>query len=414
MVRSLRFPSAVLVLCALLSPSASPARTWMVLPDGSGDAPTLQAAADSTSPGDTVAVAPGNYVGAVAFLTPDVTLIGTGAPGAATVDAGGSTLCVGAAAGMLIDGLRFVGTSGGAYGFEGAAVACNYVSIEIRNCAFENAHAAVETFGSVTLTDCEIRNGFGILWRGFGVQNPLLDVERCLFESNRPGAHYGEASILQAGCEGPCSPSAELVVRDCVFRDNQGSLSEPGTPIIGYDAFPFEDLTITVENNLFLRNGGPALGWNPLGVVRAQRAGPYPVVITFRNNTVARSTDFSLGATGDWRGTLDPGTYDANVVTGGASGIVLPADLTGFTVTCNDSWANGQSWVGHDLTGVDGNLSVAPKYCDPKGDDFTLASNSPLLPANNACGVTIGAFGQGCGPISVESLSWGDIKGRYR
>jgi hypothetical protein len=45
---------------------------------------------------------------------------------------------------------------------------------------------------------------------------------------------------------------------------------------------------------------------------------------------------------------------------------------------------------------------------------FTLARNSPCLPKNNACGVLIGAFGEGCAPTSIEELSWGRIKGMYR
>ena len=38
----------------------------------------------------------------------------------------------------------------------------------------------------------------------------------------------------------------------------------------------------------------------------------------------------------------------------------------------------------------------------------------PCLPTDpSGCG-QIGAFGQGCGTISVESTSWGKIKGFYR
>lgn len=70
--------------------------------------------------------------------------------------------------------------------------------------------------------------------------------------------------------------------------------------------------------------------------------------------------------------------------------------------------------MGFDPTGALGNVSVPPRYCDPVGRDFTVASNSPLLPENNECGVTIGAFGVGCGAVSIEPRSWGSIKSRYR
>jgi hypothetical protein len=37
-----------------------------------------------------------------------------------------------------------------------------------------------------------------------------------------------------------------------------------------------------------------------------------------------------------------------------------------------------------------------------------------MLPGNNTCGIQIGAFGTGCGPVSVEPSSWGGIKALYR
>jgi hypothetical protein len=398
------------IVITWLVTGTSGARTWTLFPDGTGDAPTLQAAADSTSPGDTVAVTPGSYPGPAVFTTSDVTLIGTGAPGAATVDASGSTLCVGASANMLIEGLRFVGTSGGAYGFDGAAVAAGYVEIEVRDCIFENSHAALVTSGSAAVRDCEIRNGFGVLWRGFFVSSPYLLMERCLFEGNQGGSHFGEGSIVQVDCEAACPPGSQLTVQDCVFRNNV--TPSPERPVIGYQIFS-SGLSVRVESNLFVGNSGPAFGLNPLSIVAGRRAGAPPDV-EFRGNTIAKSVGFSLGTTDNDTGVVEGGVFDANVVTGGQVGIVLPADLAGLTVTCNNAWANAQNWVGHDLTGTDANVSVAPKYCDPGAGDFTVASNSPLLPGNNACGVQIGAFGQGCGPISVETRSWGWIKAEYR
>ena len=53
--------SALLVLALLVYPTALDARTWNILPDGTGDAPTIQAGVDSASVGDTVQVAFGTY-----------------------------------------------------------------------------------------------------------------------------------------------------------------------------------------------------------------------------------------------------------------------------------------------------------------------------------------------------------------
>jgi hypothetical protein len=64
-----------------------------------------------------------------------------------------------------------------------------------------------------------------------------------------------------------------------------------------------------------------------------------------------------------------------------------------------------------------GDVVADPLFCDPENGDFTLSSQSPCLPGNHPDGVDcglIGAFGQGCGPVSIEKLSWGRIKGMYR
>ena len=52
------------LLVSLLSLAAtSTARTWYILPDGSGDAPTIQAGIDSASDGDEVVLADGIFTG---------------------------------------------------------------------------------------------------------------------------------------------------------------------------------------------------------------------------------------------------------------------------------------------------------------------------------------------------------------
>jgi hypothetical protein len=49
-----------------------------------------------------------------------------------------------------------------------------------------------------------------------------------------------------------------------------------------------------------------------------------------------------------------------------------------------------------DQTGIDGNISSDPLFCDLAAGDLALYSHSPCLPANNDCGVLMGLHGQGC------------------
>ena len=73
-VLPLLLAALVFVLVSATSPSA---RTWHILPDGSGDAPTIQAAFDSAAVGDTVLVACGVYHESDLTLSTSITLQGT-------------------------------------------------------------------------------------------------------------------------------------------------------------------------------------------------------------------------------------------------------------------------------------------------------------------------------------------------
>jgi hypothetical protein len=90
------------------------------------------------------------------------------------------------------------------------------------------------------------------------------------------------------------------------------------------------------------------------------------------------------------------------------------------TVNCCNVFGNkGGDWIGclAGQAGANGNFSADPLFCDLEYGDFTLASDSPCLPGNHPDGVDcelIGALGQGCGTVAVQSKSWGAIKGMYR
>ncbi|MBZ0266601.1 hypothetical protein K8I85_00460, partial [bacterium] len=96
-------------------------------------------------------------------------------------------------------------------------------------------------------------------------------------------------------------------------------------------------------------------------------------------------------------------------------------DGSNVTVGCTNITGNpAGDWVGPVANWFDpywGNISADPQFCDPDNDDYSLMASSPCLPANNSCG-QMGAFGQGCGPVSLSQglseRSWGGIKAAYR
>lgn len=77
------------------------------------------------------------------------------------------------------------------------------------------------------------------------------------------------------------------------------------------------------------------------------------------------------------------------------------------TVSCTDVFGNAG---GDAVCGVDGggNFSADPLFCVPPADgDVSIASNSPCAPANNPCGVLVGALGVACGsgPVLLDAAN---------
>jgi len=66
-----------------------------------------------------------------------------------------------------------------------------------------------------------------------------------------------------------------------------------------------------------------------------------------------------------------------------------------------------------DLTGVNGNISADPLFCDPDAENLQLASDSPCA-GGGPGGSDIGVFGVGCTSSMIENVTWGRIKAMYR
>ena len=85
------------------------------------------------------------------------------------------------------------------------------------------------------------------------------------------------------------------------------------------------------------------------------------------------------------------------------------------TFLCNNVWGN----VGGDYggacgnpTGLNGNISLDPLFCDSAQGDYRLGSDSPCANVPD-CG-QIGVFGIACGPTPVTQTTWGRIKALFR
>jgi hypothetical protein len=400
-----------------------------------GDHPSVLGAVDAAAIGDSVLVGPGTWsdwairtipvdgvptsIQAAAFLKPGVTLIGTGGPGATILDGGPEV-------GVLVTVVHYVAgvettrvegmTITGSADAVGAVAASPLV---LRNCrVVQNPEVAISIREqSLTLIDCTVSDNDDI---GLGGALDGIDADvvciRTRFERNG----WNAVDLITGGAGGN-----SLVMRDCVVADHRNR----GVRV--WDASSVE-----IEGCLFLRNfvsfsgggGGLQLLRVTTGAIRFS---------TFAFDSAGGGGGVDLGSSpvsvegctfygchGDVAGgaiQISGGTARApifnNVITastGQRGAIYMASGVQGAGTGCNLFWEN----EGGDFFGtwnpVATDILEDPLLCDPLNGDYSLSESSPAAAANSSTCGQIGAFGVGCGAVSVESTSWGRLKSLYR
>jgi hypothetical protein len=323
----------------------------------------------------------------------------------------------------VVEGFTITGAPVGQRG----AFAGDAGKITFRNCVFRDMDAGPSTGagaalnGDADIIDCEFVNciansGGGLYHSGGHLYMSGTTIREC---GNKGAYLNGQAGDLQSA-----------LIEDCVFLDNWSDNAGAGLHISLYDAGAtvrrcrFEGNMAyggsggglawgnfgpkLVEDCLFVRNsspefgraGGLAIGGNGSIVVRGN---------TFHENS--QTNEFWGGATllvNGWT------TFERNIISGSSGNTAVFVDETQgghLTSSCNVYWAN-EDGIGVPLSETD--REVDPQFCDPEDDDFTVHETSPSVePGSLGCG-QIGAFGVGCGTVSVERESWGKIKGLHR
>jgi hypothetical protein len=397
------------------------------------DQPSVLAALDLAVSGDTVLVAPGVWTDKEAryvwiggelelvvvcgILRGGVALIGQSGPEATIIDAqdpGTSNVCglvyVNADEGSSIENLSLVRAND-------AVIAVEAASIELHNCVIrDNSQALSLNACDLSLFDCVIRENADPERAVRARHTDSARIERCRFESN-----VGRAADL--------GPIESLTIHDCEFIEH--SPSAGGAVQVG-------ECSVDIRGNLFLRNaivGPEAACGGGLGVGRSSGS------IRFNTFAYDSALGFSwgggLGLSEFWGEVSNNTFYGCHSERHGHGGCLylggctvtvgenLITDATGHEAVtiaantfnpasgCNLYWNN----LGGDIFNGDPfptDIWADPLYCDPENLDFTLAANSPCLPgATPGCG-QIGAWGQGCGGVTIKATSWGRIKSLYR
>jgi len=351
------------------------------------DQPTIQAGIEASVYGDTVLVACGTYYEHDLLLHDGLAVLGvSGSPTCVVIDAQQQgrvfSLSGASEAGVLVEGLTLTGAEGpdgGAFRIENSTVA-------IRACR-------------VT----------GNIVHGGG--NP----------------HGGGGEIVDSS----------VIIEDTVFEDNTALI---GTPRYGGGLFMRRcDATLTnvaFRRNTAHRGGGLFISDGDVLLVRCSIAlntteawggdtdGPgmyvqHGAIVGVEQSTIALNTSGTPGA-GAIRisaGSGDVLQINESVIAANLGCAALSLDAVGgVTTSCSDVFGNAEGdWIGA-LAGQDtlnGNIFEDPLFCDPESGDFALAADSPCLPVFNSCGVLMGAFGEGCGPVATETTSWSQVKSLF-
>lgn len=361
MTRS-RLRLAAPTLALLVSASPTSAAVWSVLPDGSGDLPTVAAALTVAQPGDVVELGAGVYFESGLTLPDGVVLRSVrGFAGDVILDAQGNgrvMTAVAVNAGTLIEGITFRG-------------------------------------GSITPPCADPGAGTYCLAGGVLLLDATLELRRCVFRDNRVADNGGAVSSVL---------SAPRFV-ECVFEAN--TATHGGA--ISFVASERRGEVPTLDGCFFLGNVAAA----DAGAVYAYESRPSIRRCTFRANRCGQQ-----GSAIFWQSRA-PATLDHTLIVSGEGEAPFFCGVGGAApvLLCCNVWDNsGGDWVDclASQRGQAGNLSADPHFCNATSAGIDEAS--PCLPNTvTGCG-TIGA-----GPVECRSgvsgppqaSTWGRVKATF-
>lgn len=446
-------------LAVLFFTANSLARTWYIAPDGTGDAPTIQAGIDSADVGDEVVLAEGVFTGDanrdISFLGKAITVCSeSDAPSLSIIDCEGSALE--SHRGFAFeheDGpdatLRGITITNGSWhegDGSGGAILCWGGSPNLINLVIRENRAEVRGGGiacadgaSPALTNMQVIDnvsdlaGGGLHW----TQGCLPFLTDVVFENN---------SAVSAG-GGICGEDyLEMVISDCWFTGNTAGYG--GAAALCCSDFTFEDCHFvgnSVRSESVSEGGGALILFaGATNITRCEfdsnssntKGG---AITVYDSRVTIQSCVFAANACAGQGGSIycvgsesdcsiNSCTFARNLTTdpeGAASvvrcewwsrlsmvnsivayspnGVAVSCDFDSqVELTCCDIFGNaGGDWVGctADQYGINGNFSACPSFCHPPVGDFQLCDESPCLPGNHPdgydCGL-IGAWGEGC------------------
>lgn len=213
------------------------------------------------------------------------------------------------------------------------------------------------------------------LGKALTVRSQSRDPEACTVHAQASAIDEHRGFLFHSG-EGPASHLEDVTVRG-------GWSSDGGAGIACYASSP------TVEGCLVLDNTAPY----------AAGVGCYEAEPTITNCTIYGNRGGGIGVIAAFpqvRNTIVTANTDTFAV------VCLEGGVP--ELACTDIWGNPEGdWtecIEHQLE-LNGNISADPIFCATWDTVLTLSTPSECLPANNSCGVLMGAFGEGCSDYIV-------------
>ncbi len=378
------------------------------------DEATIQEALDTAENGDTVLVAPGIYTGDgnrdIDFGGKSVVLMSTMGADSTIIDCQGSQseehrafyFHNGEDSSTLIHG--FTIQNGYIYGTEGGyslggGILCIGSSPRFSHCVIQHnsvhypgyplgGGAYCDSLSSPSFINCSFISNASNPESGGGVYccGPTTTFIDCVFKNNWAGYDGAGGAIRVGGGE-------SLIVTNCTFEGNNG---DGGAAICGWERLS----SATITNSLFISNEVEEGG----AIVNLNCDSWLIKYCTFTKNINQATSSYYRGII-QTSGSIQ--LENCIVADNYGSGFVFEGDTLQdeVSIACCDFIDNRFStfyfnYVGiPDQTGLNGNISSDPRFCNPDSGDFSLAANSPCLPGNNSCNQLMGAVSDTCGPI---------------
>ncbi|MFH1681478.1 MAG: right-handed parallel beta-helix repeat-containing protein [Candidatus Eisenbacteria bacterium] len=358
------FPALIALTLATTTASG---RTWTILPDGSGDAPTIQAGIDSAETGDEVELADGIFMG----------------EGNRNLDYSGKAITVGSQGGDA--GACIIDCEGGP-------------DVSRRGFVFHSGEGAGSVLRGLTIRNGSACEGYGN-YRGGGIlctggSSPT--IEGCVF--------LGNTALGVGG--GLCCRESSPAVSNCLFSMNSAT---EGGGMHGFTCFS------TLTGCAFFQNTAALFG----GAVQCMVSSSVALV----NCTFAANSGDHAACLDCWDSFV---SMEDCILGFNTDGWPIVCEGSGVAeLACCDIFGNlPGDWLGcvANQLGTNGDFSADPLFCGLENGDLALAASSPCLPGHHpegeSCGL-IGAYGEGCVFTSVpaarrEPATWGRVKSMFR